>query len=281
MLRHLTSFCIVLGLSAATTRADDKPVPAETTARADDKTVGTEIQQLKGKVVKIYHDVDLLGAGKPSRLHTEYLTMVLGQAGVTVVRNRPDEKKDEKKPDVVILGDITAPPQLDPAEVADPFMAAMANRRRQEIQRYKEARPKLEKEAAAAGSRVIKSDDVAAALGIRVTEAQIVEVLDARAWESLDRAIPVFKANALSLRDIVDFLRDVSGANIFVNWRALEAAGVDRNAPLTLNVGQTPLSEALDKLLAQAGGEDAKLGYAVRAGVIVISTDDDLKQQNR
>ena len=84
---------------------------------------------------------------------------------------------------------------------------------------------------------------------------------------------------------MVDFLRDVSGASIFVNWRALETAGVDRNTPVTLDIGQTPLSEVLDKLLAQAAGEahgkKSKLGYAVDEGVIVISTEEDLKKFDR
>jgi len=85
----------------------------------------------------------------------------------------------------------------------------------------------------------------------------------------------------MSLSDIIDFLRDVAGANIFVNWRALEAAGVDRKAPLTVSAGKMPLSEALHELLtAASGGDEEKLGYDVQEGVIVISTADDLKKKS-
>jgi hypothetical protein len=258
-------FCLVL--TAATKPAQDK-APA---------TAPAEVQQLKGKIVQIYHHVDLTGAGKPSPLHTGYLAMVLQQAGATLIR--PDEAG--KKPDVVIFGEMLPPPQLTPDEAADPFLAARAKNLRQAAETYQQSRPRLEQDAAAAGARVIRSADVATALGIHVTEAQMVEALNAQTRESLQRVIPTLKADRLSLADIIDFLRDVSGANIYVNWRALEAVGVDRKAPVTLDLREVPLSEALDKLLAQAAGKNAKLGYAVREGVIEVSTVDDVKKAAR
>ena len=49
----------------------------------------------------------------------------------------------------------------------------------------------------------------------------------------LDRPLPELQFDGVGFSDVIDFLRDVSGANIFVNWKSLEAAGVDRNAPVT------------------------------------------------
>ena len=43
---------------------------------------------------------------------------------------------------------------------------------------------------------------------------------------ALGTMLPEVKFQASPLKDCFDFLRDVSGANIHVNWRALEAAGV-------------------------------------------------------
>jgi hypothetical protein len=279
MLRYLTSFCIVVCLSLAIARGQHRAIAA-TTTRAADQAVPAEIRKLKGEAVKIYHDVNLLGGEKPSVVHTQYLVIVLEKAGVTVVQSRGvDEKKQEPKPDLVILGEMTEA-KFDPAELADPFVANLAKRQQQAIQKYNQARPKLEQDAAAAGARVIKYHDVAAALGIHATEAQMVEALNARARESLKRVLPEFKADAMSLSDILDFLRDESKADIFVNWRALEAAGVDRKAPLGFESGAEPLSEVLDKLLGQvSGGKDAQLDYDVDEGVIVISTRDELKKQ--
>ena len=47
----------------------------------------------------------------------------------------------------------------------------------------------------------------------------------------LDRRLPEINFNGNAFGDVVDFLRDVTGANIFVNWRALETAGISKDAP--------------------------------------------------
>ena len=47
----------------------------------------------------------------------------------------------------------------------------------------------------------------------------------------LDRTLPDVKFDGVGFSDVIDFLRDVNGANIFVNWKALEGAGIDKNAP--------------------------------------------------
>jgi hypothetical protein len=93
----------------------------------------------------------------------------------------------------------------------------------------------------------------------------------------LDRVLPEVNFNANALSDTIDFLRDVAGANLFVNWRALEAAHVSRNRPVTVRLRNVPLRTALWLLLesAQAQG-DAPLDFAVDQGVISISTAADL-----
>src|SRR6185503_19872463 len=78
--------------------------------------------------------------------------------------------------------------------------------------------------------------------------------------------------------DVIDFLRDVTGANIFVNWRALEAAGIDRNTPVTARLRDVKFSKALQTILSDVGGGTVKLGYTIDEGVITISTDEDLSK---
>src|SRR5687767_11682430 len=43
---------------------------------------------------------------------------------------------------------------------------------------------------------------------------------------SLNRTLPEMNFDGVALTDAVDFLRDITAANIVVNWRALEGAGV-------------------------------------------------------
>jgi type II secretory pathway component GspD/PulD (secretin) len=82
-------------------------------------------------------------------------------------------------------------------------------------------------------------------------------------------------ADQQGLEKVINFLRDNTGTNIFVNWKALEAAGLDRNTPVSVSLRDVPFSKALTTILASVGGT-ANLSYTVDDGVITISTRDDL-----
>jgi hypothetical protein len=92
----------------------------------------------------------------------------------------------------------------------------------------------------------------------------------------LDRNLPECNFDGVGVADVIDFLRDVSGANIFVNWKALADAGVDKNAVVTLRIRNIRLGDALDLVLTSAAGKRHKLGYDVKGGAINISTTADL-----
>jgi beta-lactamase regulating signal transducer with metallopeptidase domain len=93
----------------------------------------------------------------------------------------------------------------------------------------------------------------------------------------LDRVLPEVTFDGVGLSDVIDFMRDVSGAKIFVNWKSLEAAKIDRNAPVTVRLRNVQLFKALNIILdAAAGGGREKLGYTIDDGVLTISTADDL-----
>lgn len=100
---------------------------------------------------------------------------------------------------------------------------------------------------------------------------------DIAVQKQLDHVYPQLKFNAASLSDAVDFFRDSSGANIFVNWRSLESEGVRRDAPVSVHLGQMKLSGGLQAVLnAAAGGTELRI--AVDKDVIVVSTADDLSK---
>jgi hypothetical protein len=99
---------------------------------------------------------------------------------------------------------------------------------------------------------------------------------DAAARATLDRKIPEFKVDNVAFTDVVDALRDLTSANIFVNWRALESEGIDRQAPVTTRLRDVKFAKALNVVLEEVGGGNVKLGYVVDDGVITISTQEDL-----
>lgn len=104
-------------------------------------------------------------------------------------------------------------------------------------------------------------------------------VSEAAAKAMLERRLPELNFNGNKLSDIVDFMRDVTGANIFVNWKALQAAKITKDTPVTLRIRDVQVSKALDLILTDAAGENNKLAWIRDEDVIIISTVADLKKE--
>ena len=83
----------------------------------------------------------------------------------------------------------------------------------------------------------------------------------------LARKIPEMKIDSVPFADVVDALRDLTSSNIFVNWRALEAAGIDRNVPVSLRLRDVAFKDVLSLVLRNVGGGTT---YKVENGVVVI-----------
>jgi Flp pilus assembly secretin CpaC/tetratricopeptide (TPR) repeat protein len=101
---------------------------------------------------------------------------------------------------------------------------------------------------------------------------------DAEARAMLDRQLPDLRFDQVPFTDVIEFLRDSTQANIFVNWRALEAAAIDRNTPISTRLRNVKFSKVLRTILDDVGGGTVKLGYTIDEGVITISTLEDLAQ---
>src|SRR5690606_8856424 len=59
--------------------------------------------------------------------------------------------------------------------------------------------------------------------------------------------------NAARLEAVLEYFRNVTGVNLFVNWSALETAGVERDTVVTLQLSNVPAEQALRLVLQQAG----------------------------
>ena len=122
----------------------------------------------------------------------------------------------------------------------------------------------------AAGIRPVLSDK--ALLSRRYPSPMSDQEVDAK----LERVIPNISFDAAGLSDVLDFLRDVSGLNIFANWKSLQDVGVDRTTPLTCRLHNIKVSKALSIILDSVGGAKTRLAYSVSDGVLTISTPHDL-----
>ena len=93
----------------------------------------------------------------------------------------------------------------------------------------------------------------------------------------LNRILPSVRFDSLGLSNAVDFLHAVRGVNITVNWKALEAVGVDRTSPATMNIHDITLDKALTMILDQVSAKHhTKLGYVIDDSAIYITTQTEL-----
>ena len=106
---------------------------------------------------------------------------------------------------------------------------------------------------------------------------------DAALREKLQREIERLSFTDIDFKDVVQFLREYSDANIHVNWRALQAAGIEQTTKVSVDVRKITVKRALDLILRDvsgaAAGADAELRYVINGGVLTISTKADLARE--
>jgi hypothetical protein len=91
------------------------------------------------------------------------------------------------------------------------------------------------------------------------------------ARDLLSKRVPQAKLDNIALTDALDFLRDIAGVNISVDWKALEAAGVSKDAQVNLELHNVSAGKILSLILSQAGPGDLLTWYIDR-DVVQITT---------
>src|SRR5258706_10719099 len=103
---------------------------------------------------------------------------------------------------------------------------------------------------------------------------------DKAAKAALQHRIASLDFTDTSLKDAIEFLRDVSGANIHVNWRAIDRAGIDPRTKLNMHLRDVSMEKALNLVLNDSGNSEGELGWGLDSGVIEISTAEMLQNIN-
>ncbi len=88
--------------------------------------------------------------------------------------------------------------------------------------------------------------------------------------------------NNIKLVNVVDFLRDVSGVSIHVNWRSMETIGVTRETTVTLKAKNISIARALDLLMDDISGIEDKFSrvyWIIDEGIVRIATGAALNQK--
>jgi hypothetical protein len=102
--------------------------------------------------------------------------------------------------------------------------------------------------------------------------------MDAERDALLARKLPEVNFDQASISEVINFLRDASGSNLVVDWRALESAGVKQNTNVTLQLRNVSFRKALETALFLASGDQDLLDYQADDGVILVSTAGKLRR---
>jgi len=86
------------------------------------------------------------------------------------------------------------------------------------------------------------------------------------ARQALNAILPSVDFENMPLSQVIDRLREISGANFDVDWKAISDAGIDKNEPVTLQLHEVRLRTVLSLSLADAAG----------GGVLTFYVDDDV-----
>lgn len=87
----------------------------------------------------------------------------------------------------------------------------------------------------------------------------------------LEQRIPVVKFDSIPLREALAYMHDQSKMNLFIDEMALQAAGVDMNEPVTLDLKNVPLSQAFQLIGKSAADPGVELGAKIEGDVIIFT----------
>jgi beta-lactamase regulating signal transducer with metallopeptidase domain len=97
-----------------------------------------------------------------------------------------------------------------------------------------------------------------------------------RTAEKLKKPVQI-QFEGQTLADALEFLRDAAGVDILVQWAQLEAAGLERNSPVTLKLREpTPVDAALGLMFRTL---PVKLQFEIDKGAVVVGTADQVTNE--
>jgi hypothetical protein len=104
------------------------------------------------------------------------------------------------------------------------------------------------------------------------------QAADQAAYAILGMKMKKLDFDGIEFQAVIQFLRDASGASIYVPWNVLRQAGIERTAPVNVHVANVTFEKALKTVLEDVGST-APLGCVVDGGVITIATKEDFARR--
>jgi len=125
--------------------------------------------------------------------------------------------------------------------------------------------------------REVTSDRAAVAEALGADDrSRATRAVDEAVRKKLAAPIPAVAHVNAPLDKVLDSWASAAGVNLHVQWRALEAAGINKDAPITINLRGVAAEQVLRRVLEDVGGGNIKLEYRVDEGVVDVSTAEEM-----
>ncbi|MBK9118082.1 MAG: hypothetical protein IPM18_00520 [Phycisphaerales bacterium] len=95
----------------------------------------------------------------------------------------------------------------------------------------------------------------------------------------LNQRVPEVSMTETPLEQVMDWLTDFTQLNIIVRWQNLTDAGIERDAPISMQARNLRLSQVLWLIMNEAGGSEVKLAYRASGRLLIFSTEEDLNRE--
>ncbi len=100
-----------------------------------------------------------------------------------------------------------------------------------------------------------------------------------RAMAALERRIPG-QFDGQGLGDVVNYIRQMSGAEFDVDWDSLRTAGITPSSPISMSLTDASAKVVLERALAKAARNDTgeKAAYSVLDGIVTVGSELSLRK---
>jgi type II secretory pathway component GspD/PulD (secretin) len=95
------------------------------------------------------------------------------------------------------------------------------------------------------------------------------------------KRIPSVTFNDNALRDVVEYVKTVTGMNMDTDWTSLEMASIQPDTTVSLNLVNVTAKVLLDRIVEKVSGTDksTKADWAVIDGVVTIASDEKIRKR--
>jgi len=96
---------------------------------------------------------------------------------------------------------------------------------------------------------------------------------------ALERPIPVDISGGSTFEQVVAYLKQVTGVQVYADWKALDLINVRKDDSIELTLGQSKGMSALERVLEQLGSDFERPQFSIENGMLIISSDAALRKR--